>query len=83
MTHDRSTRKNLHRGVLTTGALALAAALLAAGCGGGGDGLLVPEASATQTSVREQAAMNRAMSLNAAALTRGVKGERPTKTSSQ
>lgn len=64
------------------GGCALLGVLLMAGCGGGGEGLVAPEASTAQTA-REQAALNRAMSINANALARTVQGERAARASSQ
>lgn len=59
------------RPVATVAALALATLLAA--CGGGGG--VAPDASLTQAE-REQAALKRAMELNASALGQRVKGER-------
>lgn len=64
---DRGTR----RPVASVTALALAALLAA--CGGGGG--VAPDTSLTQAE-REQAALKRAMELNASALGQRVKGER-------
>jgi hypothetical protein len=84
MTHDLWVRKSLGASGLVASGLALSAALLTAGCGGG-DGFLAPDVSATQVTQasREQAALNRAMSINAAALAPRVQGERAGSTGSQ
>lgn len=58
---------------LAVGGCVLSAGVLA-GCGGGGSGLVVQDEPAAM-SVSDQAALNRAMQLNADALSR-IKGER-------
>lgn len=58
---------------LAVGGCVLSAGVLA-GCGGGGSGLVVQDEPAAM-SVSDQVALNRAMQLNADALSR-IKGER-------
>jgi hypothetical protein len=57
--------------------LALSVAIVAAGCGGGADGLLAADAAASPT-VSEQAALNRAVDINSSVMSRTVVGERAT-----
>lgn len=65
---------------LAVGGCVLSAGVLA-GCGGGGSGLVVQDEPAAM-SVSDQAALNRAIRLNADALAR-VKGERATEVTAQ
>lgn len=82
MTHHGTSRVSSLVRVAAGGVLALAGALLVTACGGGSEGVVAPDVSATQTA-REQAALNRAISMNAEALGRTVKGERAARASSQ